>query len=349
MPQKGYKHLTRDDRIQLEVYYKQKVSKDKIAKEMGFSYSTIWRELKRGEYIRTTSTLEETVCYSSCLAEERYQEGLRKKGPSLKIGNDIELANFIENKIVQDKYSPEAALAAANNSDIDFKVHIRSKTTIYSYITKGIFFELTNDHLPQKRNPKRKYNKVRVRKKALRGKSIEKRAECIDSREEFGHWEMDSVIGTMRCKKCLLVLTERKTRCELLFLLLEKKACSVVEIINKLEREWGELFPVVFKSFTVDNGSEFDDYNGMRLSLNDGVRTEIYYCHPYSSWERGSNEVNNKLIRRHYPKGYNFSNLTDEDIEILEVWINNYPRPMFNYRSSQQLLGDELVEILDSS
>ncbi len=99
-----------------------------------------------------------------------------------------------------------------------------------------------------------------------------------------------------------------------------------------------ELFARVFLTITVDNGSEFTDYEGIeRSALGEGKRTTVYFCHPYSSYERGSNENQNKMVRRHYPKGYDFTSVTPADIRRLEKWINNYPRGIFDFYSSADL------------
>ena len=137
----------------------------------------------------------------------------------------------------------------------------------------------------------------------------------------------------------MLVLTERKTRNEIIRLMKDKTAASVLKELDAIEAEMGaERFALIFQSITVDNGSEFSDYEGIeRSSTGEGKRTTLYFCHPYSSYERGSNENQNKMIRRHYPKGYDFTAVTPADIRKLEKWINDYPRGIFNYYSSSEL------------
>lgn len=145
----------------------------------------------------------------------------------------------------------------------------------------------------------------------------------------------------------MLVLTERKTRDEIIVKLPDQKAASVVEAIDRLERKWGDMFTKVFRSITVDNGVEFSDYEGLERSvLHEGEkRTFAFYCHPYSSWERGSNENNNRLIRRHIPKGEDFDEKQDRDIEYIENWINNYPRGIFGFKTSAQLFEEEIRKL----
>lgn len=159
---------------------------------------------------------------------------------------------------------------------------------------------------------------------------------------------MDTVIGKKgESKHSLLVLTERKTREELMFLLMEHTTEQVVSCINRLEEQWGEKFNRIFKTITVDNGTEFSDCDGLQKSiLQDGEnRTKIYYCHPYSSYERGSNENQNKLVRRKVPKGTNFDDRTEDDIKEVENWINNYPRLLFGWETAQMQFDKELALI----
>lgn len=202
-----------------------------------------------------------------------------------------------------------------------------------------MFLTITNKDLPVKRNKdKQKYKRVKPRK-APQGKSIEKRPEEINTREAFGDWEMDCVEGKKGTKKTLLVLTERKTRNEIIRLMRDKTAASVVRELDKIETDVGaERFSLIFRTITVDNGSEFSDCESLeRHFVGSGKRTDVYYCHPYSSYERGSNENQNKMIRRHYPKGYDFTNVTAAQIRKLEKWINDYPREMFGFYSSADL------------
>ena len=158
---------------------------------------------------------------------------------------------------------------------------------------------------------------------------------------------MDTVTGKRgKSKNSLLVLTERKTRDEIVMKLPEHTAAAVVNALDVIERKWGDMFKQVFKTITMDNGSEFADCEGIeRSALGAGSRTKTYYCHPYSSYERGSNEVTNKMIRRHIPKGTNFDEKTDEEISAIESWVNNYPRKIHGYHSAGELFEEEIRKI----
>lgn len=341
---KLFKHLSQNDRIKMETMLNSGHKVVEVAEYLHVHRSTIYREIKRGEYTHRNSDYTEETRYSSDLGQKNHDWNAQGKGRNIKIGNDRPLAEYIEEKIIEDKYSPEAALAAAAESGIEFTTSI-SVRTLYRYIDKGIFLKLTNKDLPVKGKRKKHNKRVKVQKRASAGESIENRPDEVKNREIFGHWEMDTVKGKQGVtKSCMLVLTERKTRDEIIVKLPDQKAASVVEAIDRLERKWGDMFTKVFRSITVDNGMEFSDYEGLERSvLHEGEkRTFAFYCHTYSSWERGSNENNNRLIRRHIPKGEDFDEKQDRDIEYIENWINNYPRGIFGFKTSAQLFEEEI-------
>ena len=286
-----FRQLTITDRRKIEKMYLSGEKAKDMADTLRVNVSTIYRELKRGRYMHRNSDWTETERYSADIAEEKYQENLKAKGPVLKIGKDIELANYIEEKIADDGYSPEAALLDIKRKNLTFSVTI-TKQTLYKYIYDGIFMRVTADNLAIKRKRKSYHKIYRKAKRAAAGTSIEQRPADIDTREEFGHWEMDSVMGQQgKSKNALVVLTERKTRYEKIFKVKDHTAASVVKCINSLERKWGHrLFSDIFKTITVDNGTEFADCEGIEKKDKKGKkRTEVYYCHPYCSAERGSN------------------------------------------------------------
>lgn len=212
---------------------------------------------------------------------------------------------------------------------------------MYSYIDKGVFLTITNKNLPVKGQKKRQYNKVKRAKRPPAGTSIENRPKEIDDRAVVGDWEMDCVEGKKKTKKTLLVLTERKSRREIIRPMRDQTARSVVRVLDSLEREYGTNFSKIFRTITVDNGSEFADCAGMEKSCRrKGNRTKIYYCHPYSSYERGSNENVNRMIRRWFPKGTDFRKVTAKAIQKVEDWINNYPREILGFRTSEAVFQE---------
>ena len=187
--------------------------------------------------------------------------------------------------------------------------------------------------------------------RAPAGESIEQRPEEIDEREEFGHWEGDTVYsgkGKRKTTRALLTLTERKTRKEIIIAIPNRKAETVVKALDALERKLGaRRFRAIFKSITFDNGTEFAAAEELERScVNKRLpRTKVYFCHPYSSWERGTNENTNGMIRRRFPKGTNFAAVTNAQIAQAENWINNYPRKILGYKSSEIVFRECLREL----
>lgn len=330
------KHLTYNDRLQIEALFLHHHTKQEIADTIGCSYETIRRELKRGSYDRLNgSTWIMYEAYSADIAQADYDKKATAKGRNIKLGNSHEYAKFLEKKVIKENYSVDAALYAAKSNGFTLKL---SRTTVYRYINDGIFLKLSNKHLPQGKRSKGKSNYPR---KAARApyRSIEQRNI---SRDDFGHWEMDTVVGKAKgASECLLVLTERKTREEIVIKMKAKTAENTVKALNTLCSRFANQFSKIFKTLTMDNGSEFADAIGIE-TYKGKHRTIVFYCHPYSSYERGSNECANKLIRRHIPKGVSMQGVTQQKAHAIQSWINNYPRRMFNGKCSNDLFFHEL-------
>ena len=117
---------------------------------------------------------------------------------------------------------------------------------------------------------------------------------------------------------------------------------SVVAALNRMERKLGSAaFREMFRSITIDNGVEFADCAGMESSCRrSGARTHVYYCHPYSAYERGSNEAANRIIRRFLPKGTDFSSLTRQKVKEIEAWMNDYPREKLGWKSANRAIAE---------
>lgn len=336
MLKKRYKHLTYNERIVIEKMLKIGEPISNISKALGVHLSTIYREIKKGKCIILNCDYSKKEIYSADISHNRYIVNLKAKGVDIKLGNDHKFANFLEEKL-KNGFSPEACLMLIKKQNLNFKTSVCFKT-IYNYIDKDVFLSVSNKDLIVKRNKKRKYQKVtknRMHKK-LFGMSIEQRN--ID-RSEFGHWEIDTVIPKRNIADCLLVLTERKTRYEMIFKLKSKTTEEVNKHLKKLKKKYNSSFNLIFKTITSDNGSEFN-----KLSK---VHNKVYYCHPYSSWERGSNENNNRFIRRFIPKGKDIRSYPDNFILYIEDFINDYPRKILNNHSSKELFDIEMSKILD--
>jgi len=332
-----FKHLIERERYQIEILRKERKSPTDISKALGYHKRTIEREIARGTVRLLTSEQEYKDVYCADTGQRKYEENGRHKGAGLKIGNDHELSRYIENRIIKDRYSPDAVIGEIRAKGLKFKTGICTKT-LYNYIDKDVFSTLTNKDLPVKRNKKKgTYKKVRIAHKNLKGTSIEARPEEIDSRAEYGHWEMDCVVGKRGGSGAvLLVLTERKTKQEIILKMADKTQASVLKAINGLERKYGRKFRKMFRSITTDNGVEFLDYKALEKSVlkSNQQRIKLYYAHPYSSWERGTNENSNKLIRRFIPKGTDIGQISDREIQQIEYWMNHYPRRIFGYKTA---------------
>ena len=178
--------------------------------------------------------------------------------------------------------------------------------------------------------------------KKILGKSISERPTHINNRQEFGHWEVDTVVGEKtNSDSVLLTIVERLTRNAIVLMIPSKTAEKVTEAFNYLKDVYGTQFSKVFKSITGDNGSEFADLS----TLENHTETKVYYTHPYSSFEKGTNERHNGLIRRFIPKGKRISDYSVDNIGFIEEWMNTLPRKILDYRTPEELFEKYLDEI----
>lgn len=328
------KYLTEKERYQIEALRKSGHSVKEIASFIGKCERTIYYELKRGTVPLLDTEYFEKQVYCADVAQNKYEYNCTAKGRELKISNDVDFVKSVEHFIIDKKCSPYAALSFILKQEHKTEVCLK---TLYNYIDMGIFMNITQSHLPyRKREKKNNSVKTKVCARNVMKPSIETRDKVINMRQTFGHWEMDTVYsGKNRSKTCLLVLTERMTRSEIIMKMKDRTALSTVKCINKLYRSYGAVqFRNTFKTITVDNGVEFSDYENI-VKYN---RTKLYYCHPYCSGERGSNENNNKLIRYWIQKGEDIGKYTDKEIEQIQDWLNSYPRKIFDGLSSSEML-----------
>jgi IS30 family transposase len=333
-------HLKYQDRQRLDWYINENhyLSKGKrrsqraLATLLGTSPATITRELRRGEVELLDSQLRTYKSYSAEVAQANYAAKGSAKGRQLKIGTDHAFAKYVEEKILKQKYSPDAVIMELRRDGNPFETNICPRT-LYSYIDKGVFLRVERSNLRRGgRHQKRLYEKVRRAHKGD-GKGIEERPEAAHERQEAGHWEIDCVeSGKGKGKACLLTMIDRKEREFMMFKLPSQTQAAVIAALDRMERQMGkEAFSRKFKSITSDNGSEFLDWRSVERScFGEGYRTKQYFAHPNSSWERGSNENVNGIIRWFIPKGSAISAYSNKRIREIQDWINNLPRRILN-------------------
>lgn len=333
------RYITEAERYQIEILLKQGYGIRQVADCLGHKYHTVRYEVRKGTVRQLDTHLGEYYAYKADYAQMLTERNMSDRGRNLKIGSDHKLAAYIEDMVKNRKYSPEALLLHAGNEGLHFDTVICVKT-IYNYFDMGLFLNVSRGDLPCRKSVVRK--KTRKSGVALNnrsGRSIEKRGRDILERKAYGHWEMDTVVSAQgKGKSCLLVLSERMTREEIIIKMEDKKGSSVVHALDMLERKLGgSKFREKFRTVTCDNGVEFLDAAGIEKSrYTEGNRTALYYCHPYSSWERGTNENTNRMIRRFFPKGTDFDEVSAGQVEMVQDWINSYPRPVLGGISSRQ-------------
>lgn len=322
--------ITWIERLQIEALFNAGHTYRFIAAQMHYSPGAIHNEVKHGLYQHLTSELLYVTRYSAQLAQNHTDYQQTSKGSDIKLGHNHAYAKHVSTQILKGD-SPDVIVA---NLKREGRWTV-STTTLYRYIDQGYIAGVTNANLLEKNSRKRTYSQVKKASRPPKGTSIEQRPQEVAERNTFGHWEMDSVIGKAEGKKqSLLVFTERLTRFEIIVRVNSKTSRSTVSAIDNVFRKYPKQ---IFKSITVDNGSEFQDFDGMQNDKKGNQRTRIYYCHPYSSYERGSNERQNRIIRRHFPKGSNFAKITAKDCQKAQDTINNMPRKILGYCNSAEL------------
>lgn len=327
--------------INYKIPKKKKLTQKQIANFLGISLSTLKRELERGKvYLRDTSWLEYRS-YSASISQQLADLNATGKGPLDKIGANHALAEKFRYWIVEQHYSPHATIKILSK-DADYLKSPISVKTLYNYIEKGYLPEIELKHLRRKGKQRKSGRRTLIKapRDAL-SKSITERPVEANDRSEYGHWEMDCIeSGKKKSKACLLVMVERQTRESMIFKLRAQTQVEVIGVINRLERRMGKRkFKETFKSITVDNGSEFMNWRGIEqscISSTGKPRTAVYFCHPYCSWERGTNEQTNGILRLFFPKGSAISEFSKSFVKKVETWLNNYPRKVLNGLSAKQ-------------
>ncbi len=340
-------YMTAKERYQLEAYLRAKKPITWIAQVMGFCRKTIYNEIHRGEVqvVRNVyGYYRDVVEYSADKGRQVQDYNATAKGRQLAIGNRHDYAQRLEELMMgvqpdgtvdRDKrYSPASALAQARAEGWDISISVN---TLYSYIYKGVLNSMTAKHLWEGPRPWKKEKEDQEPKIAHpKLPSIEQRPEGIRLRWELGHF----VIGKEKTKACLLTLTERKSRNEIVRKLPDKRAATVRAAIDQLEAEY-PAFGEVFKTITTDNGPEFLQWEQLVTSIHGGKRFDVYYCHSYAAWEKGTNERNNRMLRRKWPKGTDFTDVSQEDINDYVEWLNHYPRRSLGWKCPAEVMYGE--------
>ena len=350
---KQYHHLTKEDRVKIETLSSIKDENDKriysniyIAKELGVHKSTIGRELKKRirSKINVRSGKIKNIPYNATDAQNNYifKRGLSKG--EYKLRKFPKMAKYIEDKIINEGWAPDVIVGYMKRHNMfNLEGYCEITTpTIYNAIRLGIIKVKIEDTRRMKEFIKYERHEKKTLPENKLDYSIEKRPNEVDKRLIFGHFELDTVVSKRDGKhECLLTLTDRKTRFEIVFKLSGKTAEEVVNKFNQIKQFMKKYFDKVFKSFTTDNGSEFSDF----LSIVENTKAKIYFCHPYCSGEKGTNERHNGIIRYFIPKGELIENYSYDDINKITEWMNNYPRKILDYKTPLEAVMEEFNDI----
>ena len=378
----NYNHLIRDERDTIQYMLDKGHTFTSISIAIKKDRTTISKEVKRNRYIKGYEDefnqryinhaveacdilKKRLVCnfcknkgycskrklyYNSKLANEKYLINLKDS----RVGVNIkpEVVEEIERSIVP---------LIKNKKQSINQVHITHKDilffsvpTLYRYIDLGVL-SLTNLDLPKKVKYKpRKDTEEREHKRELallNGRKIDDYFNYLSKHKNCSRLQLDTVIGTQTSSKVLLTLIIVETNFMFIRLLDKKNIESVNKQFDIFKNKLGiKLYAKLFETVLTDNGSEFYDPLHIEIDYNTGEKiANVFYCKPYSSWQKGCIEKNHEFIRKVFPKGTNFDNFNDNIIFKLESNINNIPRKKFKGKSPYQLtnkLYPELIDIL---
>lgn len=314
MAQGQYKHITQEERFTLCRLRAQKTSIRQCAKILGRHPSTLYRELKRNLHHNG-----DHAYYTHSKANEKAMA--RRKGCKPQTKHTAQTWTIVEQKI-RLNWSPEQI---ANWMPGEHGVHI-STETIYQYIYKdrregGNLIA----HLRHRFRKRRKRYRSKDYRGVLRGKRmIGERPQEINNRESIGHWEIDTMLGK-GSKRCIATLVERKTG----YLIIGILDARTVECLNAKVIELIGRHNMPFLSITADNGTEFHGYK----DIEQATKTTFFFATPHHSWERGTNENTNGLIRQYLPKGTSMRRVTQDMCDLIAKEINERPRKRLDYTS----------------
>lgn len=315
----NYKHITINERCCIANFLELNWSLRKIAKYLGRNVSTISRELKRNSV---------NGKYLAHIASENYDKKRLNCGTKGKSAN-IKLLNYIE-EALYNAWSPEqiaGRLRLDFEPDNDMKIGFK---TIYRWIysktvSKGDVTKLRRKGKSLK--PKETRGKFNI------GKSIKDRPKEVRKRNSIGHWELDTVVSSRgKSKACLSTFVERKSRFLIAQVMKNRKASTFNQHCFSA---FSNVPSQLVKTFTVDRGKEFAGYNEMEKELD----IDVYFADAYASWQRGTNENTNGLLREFYPKKFDFATITQDELDSCVKLINNRPRKCLGFKTPSEVFA----------
>lgn len=330
-------HLLSEERHEIEVRLKDGWSPYRIAKHLGRPYNTIKNEMKRGTVSLYNGKMQR---YKSDEGKKVYLEHRQNCRKQYRCLASIRFLQYVvEHFKSEDKWSLDASYGKALANGKFRREEMVCTKTLYNYVDLGLL-PIKNIDLPEKLRRNTKSKKARENKKIL-GRSIEERPEIVKFRTEFGHWEIDTVIGKIgENEPCVLTLVERMTRMCIWVKARNHTAEAIMEALQKVMSYFAEQRDQVFKTITGDNGSELAG-----LSLLEDGKLKVYFTHPYSSCEKGTNECHNRMLRRFIPKGKSISDYTTDEICFFADCINGLPRKILGYHTPEELFDRQLDRI----
>lgn len=330
---KGH-HLTAIERGKISTLHEQGKSNREIARFIGVCHQTIANELNRGNLTQVklyNGKRKYRSGYSPMTGQACYEINRTHCHRHIKLTQAAHFIDYFVRHFKEDGWSPDATVGRARRANLYRPEEMVCTATLYSYIDNQRL-EVRNIDLTDKPNQRTKHRTLAKQKRIL-GRGIEERPASVEDRNEFGHYELDTIVGRRNGQESVIMaFIERKSRHQILRLIDEKDADSVNYAMRGVIKEYGDLI----KTVTADNGSEFSELN----SVLGGV-ADVYYAHPYSACERGTNEAHNRMVRRNFPKGISLDAVSPKDVQIVEDKLNRLPRKQHGYRTNEEVFTQE--------
>lgn len=333
--QKGH-HLTQIERGMIASLHSEGHSARQIASIIGVSHQTINNELSRGTIKQVKKINGEKhylKVYCPEAAQARYEENRSNSRRPLKFKQVTDFLAYFDDKFHTEHWSPDATVGYAKKHRLFSPHKMICAKTLYNYIDAQLL-EIRNIDLVEKVRRRMAHHKTTKVKRLAGSKSIDERPKKVNNRHEFGHFEIDTVVGERNgSQSVLLTFTERKTRFEIVSLIEGKDADSVSYALRNIVNQYGDII----KTVTADNGTEFTT---LETALN-GI-ADTYFAHPYTSSERGTNEVHNRMLRRYFPKGQSLDIATPSQVQIAQSHLNNLPRRILKFKTPAEAFEREV-------